>query len=533
MFCTNCGNQLPDGTKFCIHCGTPQNAEAPAAEQPVYTPEPEIPVSQQPLAENPIPAEPVAEEPVYEVPAYEAPVYEAPAYEAPVYAEPAVEVPTYADPVPAPKKKKKKTGLIVAIVLVVALVIGGGVGGFLWWSGNQKSEAYDEAVAYLEEGNLDEALTAFEDLGDYEDAEEYVENITAYKAAQKLMSEHKYDEAAKAFKDLGDFHDSKTYADGGVLYAKATYFMECAAKADPAALELMGEGDVGYDSEEELSILLYTQAAVIYDGIRDYQDAADQYSHCWLEIALIYMEAGDFESAAQASGYLNEADMQAYLDAQASYSADAAVLAAMEETLITWYDADDFYSTAEEVEAAYDILVEYDGAYIMDEDLEDLYYSLLNSLDAQLDTVDSDGYIDDWVLFYEGMAEMYRVAAVLYEDYGVLEGTELDDYFVVYADEVALYPMIEESMNKQFYDVTAPYDQSTGKWYVEYTNDTGYDLYLYVGFDYYLGNTFLEYSDYEEHYVAAGDTVKIYLDPPTLGDDDWDGWIPFWYFNIA
>ena len=44
MFCTNCGNQLPDGTRFCIFCGTAQEsipvaapapvAEAPAAPQP-------------------------------------------------------------------------------------------------------------------------------------------------------------------------------------------------------------------------------------------------------------------------------------------------------------------------------------------------------------------------------------------------------------------------------------------------------------------------------------------------------------------
>lgn len=525
MFCTNCGNQLPDGTKFCIHCGAPQNAEAPAAEQSAYISEPEIPASQQPLAENPIPAEPVAEEPVYEPPVYEAPVY----------AEPVVEVPTYADPVPAPKKKKKKTGLIIAIVLAVVLVVGGGVGGFLWWSGSQKAANYDDAIASLEAGNLEEALAAFEDLGDYEDAEEYVENITAYQAAQKLLAEHKYDEAAKAFKDLGDFHDSKSYVDGGVEYAKATYIMECAANADPAALELMAEGaSENYNSDQELSILLYTQAAVIYDGIRDYQDSAEQYSRCWLEVALIYVETGDFETANQVSGYLNASDMQAYQDVLASHSADAAVLAAMEEALTTWYDAEEVYdSTAEEVQAAYDILEEFDDAYFVDKDLEDLYYRLLNSLDTQLDTVDSDGYVNDWVLFYEGMAEMYRVAAVLYEDYGVLAGTELDDYFVVNAETAALYPMIEESLNNQFFGVTAPYDQANGYWYVEYTNDTGYDLVLNVSIDFYLGNTFLEYSDYEEYYVADGDTVKIVLDPPTLGDDDWDGWIAYWYFDLA
>lgn len=34
MFCKNCGNQIPDGTKFCNHCGATQEETAPT--QPVY-----------------------------------------------------------------------------------------------------------------------------------------------------------------------------------------------------------------------------------------------------------------------------------------------------------------------------------------------------------------------------------------------------------------------------------------------------------------------------------------------------------------
>ena len=29
MFCTNCGNQMPDGSKFCTKCGAPMGALAP------------------------------------------------------------------------------------------------------------------------------------------------------------------------------------------------------------------------------------------------------------------------------------------------------------------------------------------------------------------------------------------------------------------------------------------------------------------------------------------------------------------------
>ena len=53
-FCTNCGAQVPDGTKFCTDCGTKieQPAAAPVQEAPKQeapqqeTPKQEIPVEQ-------------------------------------------------------------------------------------------------------------------------------------------------------------------------------------------------------------------------------------------------------------------------------------------------------------------------------------------------------------------------------------------------------------------------------------------------------------------------------------------------------
>lgn len=36
MFCTNCGNQIPDGAKFCVHCGAPVGQKASVTPEPVY-----------------------------------------------------------------------------------------------------------------------------------------------------------------------------------------------------------------------------------------------------------------------------------------------------------------------------------------------------------------------------------------------------------------------------------------------------------------------------------------------------------------
>jgi len=48
MYCTNCGNQLPDGTDVCQNCGTVNKIteakpEQTHAEQQTQTPAPETP----------------------------------------------------------------------------------------------------------------------------------------------------------------------------------------------------------------------------------------------------------------------------------------------------------------------------------------------------------------------------------------------------------------------------------------------------------------------------------------------------------
>lgn len=63
MFCTNCGAQVPDGSKFCTHCGSPiAAAPAPApAPEPVVPPVPEPVPAPEPTA-APVPT-PVDEAP--------------------------------------------------------------------------------------------------------------------------------------------------------------------------------------------------------------------------------------------------------------------------------------------------------------------------------------------------------------------------------------------------------------------------------------------------------------------------------------
>ena len=149
MFCSNCGKELPEGTKFCGFCGTPVKAEEsvvaeePVAQEPVKT---EEPVAQEPVkAEEPAAQEPVkAEEPVAVQPAYEEPK---PAY-SPIPEEPA-------------EKKKGKGGKIAAIVLSCVALVAVIIGGCLFFAkdklGNTIHKTFDKPkdyYSYVEKKNL-------------------------------------------------------------------------------------------------------------------------------------------------------------------------------------------------------------------------------------------------------------------------------------------------------------------------------------------------------------------------------------------
>ena len=99
MFCTNCGAQVPDGSKFCTHCGSPiaaAPAPAPAPVPPAPAPEPE-PVA----TPTPEPVVPSAPEPA-PAPEPPAPVPPAPVPPAPVPPAPVPEPAPTPEPVATP-----------------------------------------------------------------------------------------------------------------------------------------------------------------------------------------------------------------------------------------------------------------------------------------------------------------------------------------------------------------------------------------------------------------------------------------------
>ena len=153
----------------------------------------------------------------------------------------------------------------------------------------QNSEAYDAAMNLLNSGDYEAAITAFDALGDYNDAaaqadtardaltqkqQEEAElarieqqNRDAYSAAAELMNSGDYEAAAAAFDALGDYSDAAAQANAARQKqqeeAELARIEQQNRDAYNTAAELMNSGD-------------YEAAIAAFDALGDYGDAAAQ-----------------------------------------------------------------------------------------------------------------------------------------------------------------------------------------------------------------------------------------------------------------
>lgn len=114
-------------------------------------------------------------------------------------------------------KERKNKRLTVAFVLAVliACVVG-------WFVVTQviPNNKYQQAVALRENGQYDEAIAVFAELGDYSDAAQQLSE-TRYQQATNLRAFGKYDEAIALFAELGNYYDAAAQVTE-TKYQKAT-----------------------------------------------------------------------------------------------------------------------------------------------------------------------------------------------------------------------------------------------------------------------------------------------------------------------
>ena len=159
------------------------------------------------------------------------------------------------------KRLRRKKQIAVIVVLLVILGIAGGV---VFSKVILPNRRYDDAVALMKAGRYTEAITAFEELGEYKDCTTKIKECKAkiqecnYSHAIALMEERNYTEAIATFEELGEYKDS------------ASKIQECNYSR---AVALMEEGEKA-------------EAAIAFGKAGDYKDAKERSFKLWDEIAV-------------------------------------------------------------------------------------------------------------------------------------------------------------------------------------------------------------------------------------------------------
>jgi hypothetical protein len=195
-----------------------------------------------------------------------------------------------------PSQKKSKKPLFIALgaaLLVIVLVVGAVVGFNIY-----RSNIYDDALAALNADSYQQALEAFEDLGDYRDAPALAlraQQGIDYQAAQAFFDAEDYEAAREAFLELGDFEDSRalvTLCQQNIDYRAALDAFE--AGDFKAALEgFTGLAAAGFsDSSDQRDATAYAIADQKYNegdhygayqdfkNLGSFKDSSDRMQQC-------------------------------------------------------------------------------------------------------------------------------------------------------------------------------------------------------------------------------------------------------------
>ncbi|MCR4754718.1 MAG: zinc-ribbon domain-containing protein [Lachnospiraceae bacterium] len=105
------------------------------------------------------------------------------------------------------KTGKNKALILVPIILLLLGIIASIVLYFAVYMPNQK---YEEAVRLIGVEDYDKAIKMLEELGEYKDCNEKIQEAN-YKKAVSLYERESYEAALNVFKRAGDYSDSKKY----------------------------------------------------------------------------------------------------------------------------------------------------------------------------------------------------------------------------------------------------------------------------------------------------------------------------------
>lgn len=167
MFCTKCGAACADGTKFCMSCGNPLQAEAP--QEPVQ--------------------QPVYQQPVYQQPVYQQPVYQQPAPQK--VREPVTYKPFTLNAAGAVKKYNRFVALGVAVLALVMFVLSAfsilDLPMTVKVSGDTVEDAYEMVEDQMDVSVNPNAVTTYVSAGEVADLVEMAEDNNLFEMAEEYL----------------------------------------------------------------------------------------------------------------------------------------------------------------------------------------------------------------------------------------------------------------------------------------------------------------------------------------------------------
>ena len=173
----------------------------------------------------------------------------------------------------ATEAKIKRNKKIAAIVVPIIVIIVASIVAFV--TVIQPMMNYNSAIALMEEGKYEEAITVFEVIEGYKDSAEQIENCNEkikekdYVNAQEIMKTGDYFQAAIQFKKLGNYKDSKEKSN-------ECYYIY---------------------AEKLISEKEYDNAKNILNGIVSYSNSEELINECDYFIALDLMDNRNYEEA--------------------------------------------------------------------------------------------------------------------------------------------------------------------------------------------------------------------------------------------
>ena len=109
------------------------------------------------------------------------------------------------------KKKINKKLVIIIVSIAAGHIILAGAAFAVWKLVITPSNEYEKACALMDDGEYDDAIEIFEDLGDYKDCSEKITE-SKYQKALRTLDDGEYTIAEELFKELGDYRDSEDMA---------------------------------------------------------------------------------------------------------------------------------------------------------------------------------------------------------------------------------------------------------------------------------------------------------------------------------